>query len=657
MRKWVSMLAVIATAAGGLAAAAAPASGESARHTIPNSHASWATPAARVGTTKSDQRITFRVYLNLADKAGAEQAALAVSTPGSASYHQYLTSAQVNARYAPTAASVAAVKSWLQHAGATLSAVPSNNQYVEATATAATVARIFAVRLGQYRVRGRELRATDGDLSVPASIAGLVSGVIGVDQALNLLKPLHTTGETTAASTASAGPGIAPPSDGFRNARPCSAYWAQKIATVPSYTPYGSHVPYAPCGYTPPQLRAAYGIAGAVNAGIDGRGTTVGIVDAFASPTILADARQYAAVNDPNHLWKPNQFHQHVFPNNDAMEAECDASGWYGEETLDVEAVHAMAPGANVLYVGASDCQDNTIDVALNWIVANNAANLVSNSYGDQGEAVPADEISAFENIAIQAALEGIGLYFSSGDDGDESANLPQPSADFSASSPWVTAVGGTSLGITAAGGKAIETGWETTKSTLGSHGWTPKPPGDYLYGSGGGTSRLFSEPGYQKNVVPAALATENQKHGQSGRVVPDISMLGDPTTGMLVGQTQVFPDGTYYDQYRIGGTSLSSPLFTGVMADADQRAHRHHGFANPLLYSLAGSSAVTDVVHRDGAGIRVDYVNGVDATDGTVVSIRTFDFQGLSIHTAPGYDNVTGLGTPNGSAFLQAVS
>ncbi len=130
--------------------------------------------------------------------------------------------------------------------------------------------------------------------------------------------------------------------------------------------------------------------------------------------------------------------------------------------------------------------------------------------------------------------------------------------------------------------------------------------------------------------------------------------MLGDPSTGMLVGQTQTFPEGVSYDEYRIGGTSLSSPLFAGVMALADDAGHVRHGFINPTIYRrLAGTSAITDVKHVKGAVVRVDYLNGVDASDGTVNSVRSFDFQGLAIKTRPGYDDVTGLGVPNGMQFL----
>jgi subtilase family serine protease len=137
--------------------------------------------------------------------------------------------------------------------------------------------------------------------------------------------------------------------------------------------------------------------------------------------------------------------------------------------------------------------------------------------------------------------------------------------------------------------------------------------------------------------------------------VVPDISVDADPTTGMLVGETQTFPDGVYYDQYRIGGTSLASPLFSGLVADANQLDHFDHGFLNPVLYQFTSrTGAIKDVTHVGGGAVRVDYVNGVDATGGEVRSVRTFDFTGLTIHTTPGYDRVTGLGTPNGVAFLR---
>jgi subtilase family serine protease len=131
--------------------------------------------------------------------------------------------------------------------------------------------------------------------------------------------------------------------------------------------------------------------------------------------------------------------------------------------------------------------------------------------------------------------------------------------------------------------------------------------------------------------------------------------MDGDPNTGFLVGETQTFPEGVSYGEYRIGGTSLSSPLFAGVMALADQFAGAAHGFINPVLYEqVKGTPGITDVTHVTGAVIRNDFANGITASDGILTSIRTLDFQGLAIQTRPGYDNVTGLGVPSGVAFFR---
>jgi subtilase family serine protease len=666
MRKHTrAVLGIFALTAVGVATFGAPAAASN-RVPVADSHASWASASNRVSAASGAQKITFRVYLRLRDQAGAEAAARAVSSPGSASFRQFLSTSEVRQRYAPSDSSVAAIRSWLRSSGFGIAPVPANNLYVEATGTVAQAQRAFDVSLNMYRVEGKVLRAADRELSVPASLGSLVAGVIGVDNALNLVHPNIRGGrdETGAARStpkapAATKPSDVPPPDGFRNAPPTSAYWAQKLDTTdPAYGGgFPNPLPYAPTGYTPGPLRAAYGLSDLNSKGVDGRGTTVAIVDAFASPTLFQDAAEYARRNDPSHPLRASQFSEIVFPPTAALEPpdQCDAAGWYGEQTLDVEAVHAMAPGAHILYVGGSDCLDLSLDKAVNEIVSRNLAQIVSNSYGDLGEGIPPSEVRLFESIAVQAALEGIGLYFSSGDSGDEVANLGTPSPDFSASSPWVTAVGGTSLGIDAKGRRVVETGWETGRSILGNGAWTPHPPGSFLYGSGGGTSRLFAEPWYQQGVVPDALARQNQ-HGNKarGRVVPDISMVGDPNTGMLVGETQTFPDGVYYDQYRIGGTSLSSPLLAGYVAVADQVLGHRQGFINPVLYQLASwADAIKDVVHQNNAVVRVDYINSVDASDGLRTSIRTFDLPGLAIQTTPGYDNVTGLGTPAGASLL----
>jgi subtilase family serine protease len=139
---------------------------------------------------------------------------------------------------------------------------------------------------------------------------------------------------------------------------------------------------------------------------------------------------------------------------------------------------------------------------------------------------------------------------------------------------------------------------------------------------------------------------------------VPDVSADADPSTDYLIGQTQTFPDGSVkYAEYRIGGTSLSSPLMAGIMALADQASGHPHGFVNPLLYQrLPGSSAIHDIVNpsQTVAVVRTDYVNGVDASGGLSYRLRTMD-QTESLLTASGYDDTTELGTPR-SLFISTL-
>ena len=331
-----------------------------------------------------------------------------------------------------------------------------------------------------------------------------------------------------------------------------------------------------------------------------------------------------------------------------------DPQGWYGEETLDVEAVHGMAPAANIVYVGApNNFQD--LDAALNYVVDKRVAPIVTNSYGWPTELQPPGFIKPYEDTILQGAIEGIGIYFSSGDNSDESQVVGYQTADWPASSPFVTAVGGTTLAVGASNNYLFETGWGTTSSSWTGTAWSQTPPGPWLYGAGGGVSRLFAEPSYQQGVVPAGVFAAQ---GRTGRVVPDIAAVADPNTGYLIGETQTFPDGSVkYAEYRIGGTSLSSPLIAGIMALANQAAGHPLGFVNPLLYGLAGTSAFTDVVNPSStvAMVRSNYVNGVDASNGLSYVLRTAN-QTLSLQTTAGYDDVPGLGTPT-SSFLAALS
>jgi len=618
MSRFVSILAV----AGLIVGLAASQASSSDRSTLHGSAPPWANSHNQAGNADPTSQVGFRVYLGWKD--GAEAVAKAVSDPHSSSYRHYLTPQQFRHDYAPSQAQVGAVQSWLRGQGFTIDYTPQNNHYVAAEGTAAQVNAAFATTLKLYTVRGKTLRSPDADVSIPNSLASVVTGVLGLDESDVFVRP-----DSQGAK--------APPSPGFRNAPPLSAFWAEQLS--PYAFPAGFNdvnlpsVPWSVKGHTPDQIKGAYNISGPY----DGSGQTVAIIDAYASPTILQDANHWST-NRGLPTMNNQQFTQVIAPGtlHKPENKKQDPQGWYGEETLDVEAVHGMAPGANIVYVGApNNYQD--LDAAMNHVVDRHLAQIVTNSYGfDTTELLPPGYVKPMEDTLVQAAAEGIGVYFSSGDNGDESSTFGFPTTDFPASSPWVTAVGGTSLGVTASNTRAVETGWGT--STYSCDPTTLACTRDgWLYGSGGGVSVVFPKPWYQSGL------------DISGRGVPDVAAVGDPNTGYLVGQTQTFPDGAYYDEYRIGGTSLSSPLFAGLMALADQKAGFAHGFANPAFYENPGS--FTDVLSVKTAVARRNFVNGVDGTDGTADVLRTFDdYSGsTSQHTGTGWDNVTGLGVPNG--------
>jgi subtilase family serine protease len=639
-----------------------------------------------VGAVAGNTSIGFQVDLKLPNQQAAEAFASAVSTPGSASYGKYLTPAQWEARFSPSASSVAKVQTFLRQGGFKVGAVSADRMEVPATGTAAQVERAFATSLATYRVHGHNLRLADRNLAVPSDIAGIVGGVAGVDQ--TLAQPDRTVGGPTAASAPATTPASKPIGQppGFRVAPPCGKYYnAQIDRTLPAYgNGYPANPPWAVCGYTPSQFRSAYGLSGSDN----GAGVTVAIVDAYASPTLFSDAREFAAINDSGNPLAPSQFSELLSRSFNKTKL-CDASGWFGEQTLDVEAVHATAPGAHILFAGAMNCLTPGLNDSLRAIVDGHLASVITNSYGDNaGDLLDSasDRLST-DNILLMADGTGISVLFSSGDSGDEFTTVGLNSPDYPASSPYSTAVGGTTLQIGSAGQRLGEFGWSTARSFLCNAtyvalgGCSSSQEGSWLPidlaldgGSGGGTSYVYPQPSYQAGVVPASLS--ELRGSTPMRVEPDISMEADPATGMLVGETQTFPNGTYYDQYRIGGTSVASPLFAGVVARADEMAGRSLGFLNPALYSLAGnSSAIYDVGpagKQDQS--RADYANSIDSSQGILDSTRIIDYQGpeqfcstskkgvtscssqnVALNTAKGYDNMTGLGAPN-SGFVPAL-
>lgn len=628
-RAGVSMAATLPLLAGALAFGipAAHAADGPSRDTLSGTKPAWATATADKGAASDSSQVSARVYLAGRDAKGLAAYARSVSDPNSASYGKYLSAKKTQARFGATKAQVAAVTSWLRSAG--LKVTGTTQHYVSVSGDVAAAEKAFGTQLHNFTKGKKTYRAPSKTASAPAALNGAVLTVTGLDNAPH--KAQHADQ-------------LPPPDAVFKNAGPFSSYYGSNTASaLPSA--YGKKIPYAVQGYTGKQLRAAYGAGSRT-----GKNVRVAITDAYASPTIAYDAAAYAAKHG-DAKYSTSQLRQ-VLPAGYTKTEECGAAGWYGEETLDVEAVHAVAPGASITYVGAASCYDDDLLDSLSKIVDGHLADIVSNSWGDIEANQTPDLAAAYDQVFQFGAVEGIGFYFSSGDNGDEVANTGTKQVDTPANSAWVTAVGGTSLAVGKGDKYLWETGWGTKKASLSEDGksWTGFP-GAFTSGAGGGTSKTVAEPFYQKGVVPNALAKANNAAGN--RVVPDISAIADPNTGFKVGQTQTFPDGTeQYSEYRIGGTSLAAPVIAAVQALAQEaRGGKAIGFANPSIYSKAGSKSYHDVTDHptSGTGLavaRVDFANGIDATDGLLTSVRTLGADS-SLKAVKGYDDVTGVGSP----------
>jgi len=627
----ISAGAMLLTTLAGTAAANAAGSG---RHSLGGAP-SWATPGHRQGSLPGGQRIPFRVVVKNSHQASIDAFIKDVTDPKSRDYGKYLTPAQYDKRFGPTAADLSAVEAFLKDEGISVTGVAQGNKWVEASGTAAQIDKAFDTSLATYSHDGKKQYAPSTSVSVPESVAGVISGVTGLAQGETARQPgtvSATAGATTPAPATTTRAAAKPP------ASQCSDYWGQYQETLPAYNGQTQFNTYL-CGLTPDQLRKDYGTSSAIAHGTTGKGVTVAILDAYANPTMLSDANETATeVGDKP--FAAGQYSEHIM-GTFGLQDECGGeAGWNGEEALDVESVHGMAPGAKVLYVGATDC-DTGLDDAANWVVETHAASIVSNSYSWGSEPTDADsqaEIALEHNIWAQAAAEGIGFYFSTGDDGDLVVDGLNPQPEYMATDPYVTGVGGTSEILGKNDSLFARTGWETQLDPVDYSGDTAVYEDPYFYaGAGGGTSQLFTQPWYQTSTVPNSLS---QARGSTKmRTVPDIAADADPYTGMYYGITT---NGTFVLS-ALGGTSLACPLIAGIQALAQQNRPIAIGFANPLLYE--SKQGISDVTPHPGIHFA--------STAGSYLG--TFD-TGDTQKTTFGYDDETGLGVPN-SSFIAAES
>ncbi|HEX5192340.1 MAG TPA: S53 family serine peptidase [Solirubrobacteraceae bacterium] len=575
-----------------------------------------AAAATRVGSAPAHQRLTVVLPLKI-DQRGLAAMAMAVSTPGSPQYGHYQSLSAVARRFGAPAAARAHVISYLRRAGATHVAADRAGLSVSATVSIARAQRLFGTRLSAFRTAARagaaRFVAPETASHVPAPLSADVTGVVGLDT-----QPLAQT------------PPPAPTSlhDGDRTSGRALGT-AARVDLGSAYEPQGGTRSGcaagrpAEGGFTPNEYNDAYGMSALHRAGFAGRGERVALVEIDGYKP--SDIRRFTSCYG---LGMP-----HIKAFRVGIKRLL-APG--GETTLDLEVLTAAAPKLSGINVYESGAAPSAVlrSVAAAIESRTRRPDVVSASLGgcepSNLRALGSKGINLYEHQFEAAAATGVSVIAAAGDDGSTTCvnikgkPIARTAVSFPASSPFVTAVGGTNVHLNASN-QII-----ASRTVVWNDG-----PGQAAAG-GGGASALFSQPSYQ-----SAAQTSGR------RELPDVSMLADLAPGYeIYCSAKSQPCDPRHGWLFIGGTSAGTPLLAGGVALADQALRKSGrsgiGFANPLLYTIAQSPSAPAVFADVTAGS-----NDLFATKGQPLGCCT---------AAAGYDDASGIGQVN-LAGLTAVA
>ena len=380
--------------------------------------------------------------------------------------------------------------------------------------------------------------------------------------------------------------------------------------------------------YAPSDIHNAYGITPLLAAGYTGWGQTIVIIVSYGSPTIEQDLKAFDTafgLPDPPSFRVLAPLGTVPFDPTDSEQL-----GWAGETSLDVQWAHAMAPNASIVVLTSPvnetegtqglpeflKLEEYALDHHLGQIITQSWGATENTLFDAAGRKV----LNDFEKFYERAAGEGVTVLASTGDYGTSNpevngTNYSFATVNFPASSPYVTAVGGTTLNLDVDGNYGLETVWNESAAGAGA--------------SGGGVSQYFSEPLFQYRL---GRSTQRQLGGYRG--LPDVASNADPFTPVWV-YFGFFADPTYNGFSPAGnGTSEASPTWAGIVADANQMAGRPLGFLNPKLYAIGASGEQSDFFHDIKVGNNA--YNGLPGYEATA-----------------GFDLASGWGTPNLSRLL----
>jgi subtilase family serine protease len=385
--------------------------------------------------------------------------------------------------------------------------------------------------------------------------------------------------------------------------------------------------------YTPVQYRAAYNLNPLYNRGITGKGRTIVIVDSFGSPTIRNDIKVFdKQFGFPNANLKIVKF-GNVPPFDPTNETQV---GWAEETTLDVEYAHSIAPRAKIVLAETPVAETEGVTGlpemmnAERSLINAGVGDVISQSFGATENTFPGFSQGNFSSLlnlryAFKDALtHHVTVLAASGDDGatdaesDGSTLYPFRVNSWPSSDPLVSSIGGSQLSLDNAGNRlAPDTVWN-----------------DGFGAGGGGESAVFSRPPFQTGVS-----------GVVGihRGTPDISMSAAVNGGCWVYMSFAgieTPGVSDPGWYIFGGTSEATPIFSGIVALADQVAGHRLGLINPALYALGAASA-----HGANTGL-VDITTGNNSFNGVT-----------GFNAGPGYDLASGWGTLNAARFVPVLA
>jgi subtilase family serine protease len=487
-------------------------------------------------------------------------------------------------------------------------------------------ARALAGRLTQ-KIRAAKVRAGDGNKLLPITATAMcvllgtvvTAGDGHVPTARDPARP--RTGVTSPPAT----PATPAPSGlaGIAGLAPPSSAWCLRK--------------YGLACYSPGQIQRAYDLPSLYARGLDGRGRTIVIVDSFGSPTIRHDLRVFdSAFGLPGppslRVLQPAGAVPRYDPDDQDM---VDAAG---ETTTDVEAAHAIAPGASIVLAETPVAETLTgggfpqFVAAENYVIRHNLGDVISQSFGIPEQNFPSRAAllklrSAFlsarrHHVTVLAATNDFGV---TGPTKAGGMFRTHPVVDWPASDPLVTAVGGTRLRLTAEGTRiSPDSAWnESSRAVVARYA------GALPWAGGGGRSAIFTRPAYQDPV----RAVVGDRRG-----IPDVALSASFSGASLTFESFTGAPGTWKPA---AGTSVATPYFAGIAAIADQATHTRLGLLNPALYRLEHSHAPGIVAVTQG-GNTVSFRQG-----GRTVTVSGY-------RAAPGYSLATGVGTIDAARFVQ---